>query len=40
MLCHESIGYLAVLAEGAGGADLIEAHEPRVARDISRQNCR
>jgi len=36
MLCHESIGDLAVFAENAGGADLIEAHEPRVARHVSR----
>ena len=26
----------AVFAEGAGGADLVEAHEPRVACDVSR----
>ena len=35
MLLHESIGYLAVFAEGAGRADLVEAHEPRVACDVS-----
>ena len=40
VLCHESIGDLAVLAECVGGADLIEAHEPRVTRNVSRQNCR
>ena len=36
MLCHESIGDRAVFAECAGGADLVEAHEPRVACDVSR----
>ena len=36
MLRHESIGDRAVFAECAGGADLVEAHEPRVARDVSR----
>jgi hypothetical protein len=36
VLLHESIGDLAVFAEGAGGADLVEAHEARVASDISR----
>jgi hypothetical protein len=25
---HEGVGNLAVFAEGAGGADLVEAHEP------------
>ena len=40
MLRHESIGNLAVFAEGAGGADLVEAHEPRVACDVSRQHRR
>jgi hypothetical protein len=33
---HECIGDLAVFAEGARGADLVEAHEARVANDISR----
>ncbi len=36
MLRHESIGDCAVLAECAGGADLVEAHEARVASDVSR----
>ena len=36
VLRHESIGDLAVFAERAGRADLVEAHEPRVARDVSR----
>ena len=36
VLRHEGIGNLAVFAEGAGGADLVEAHEPRVARHVSR----
>ena len=36
MLRHERIGDRAVFAEGAGGADLIEPHEPRVARHVSR----
>jgi hypothetical protein len=33
---HESIDDLAVFAERTGGADLVETHEPRVARDVSR----
>ena len=40
VLRHESIGDHAVFAERAGGADLVEAHEPRVARDVSRDYCR
>jgi hypothetical protein len=32
---HESVGNLAVFAECAGGADLVEAHEPRVTRHVS-----
>ena len=36
VLRHESIGDRAVFAEGAGGADLVEAHEARVACDVSR----
>ena len=39
MLCHKSIGDLAVFAEGAGGADLVETHEARVARNVSRDYC-
>jgi hypothetical protein len=33
---HESVGNLAVFAECAGCADLVEAHEPRVACHVSR----
>jgi len=33
---HESIDNGAVFAERAGGADLVEAHEPRISRDVSR----
>jgi hypothetical protein len=40
VFCHESIGDLAVFAERAGGADLVEAHEPRVARHVSGDYCR
>jgi hypothetical protein len=40
MFRHKSISHLAVFAERAGGTDLVEAHEPRVARNVSRQNCR
>jgi hypothetical protein len=36
MLRHESVGNLAVLAECAGGANLVEAHEPRVPGYVSR----
>jgi hypothetical protein len=36
MLLHESIGHLPVFAEYARSANLVEAHEPRVARDVSR----
>ena len=32
---HEGIGDLAVFAECAGGTDLIEAHQARVARHVS-----
>jgi hypothetical protein len=32
---HESVGDLAVFAERARGADLVEAHEPREARYVS-----
>ena len=39
MLCHQSISDLAVLSEGAGGADLVKAHEPRVAGNVSRDYC-
>ena len=37
MLGHQRIGHNAVLAKCAGGADLIEAHQPRIPGDISRQ---
>jgi hypothetical protein len=40
MLRHESVSDLAVFAEGAGGTDLIEAHQARVACDIRRDYCR
>ena len=40
MLRHERIGDRAVFAESAGGADLVEAHEPRIACDVSRDYCR
>jgi len=40
MFCHEGVGNLAVFAEGAGGAYLVEPHEPRVARHVSRDNGR
>jgi hypothetical protein len=30
----------AVFAESAGGAYLVETHEPRVARNVSRDYCR
>ena len=36
VLRHKSIGNLAVFAECAGGADLVEAHQPRVACHVSR----
>ena len=32
---HEGVGNLAVFAECAGGADLIEAHKPRVTSHVS-----
>jgi hypothetical protein len=35
VLRHEGVGNLAVFAEGAGGADLVEAHEPRVTGHVS-----
>jgi hypothetical protein len=33
---HERIGDFAVFAERAGSADLVEAHEPRGACDVGR----
>ena len=36
VLLHEGIGNLAVFAESAGRADLVEPHEARVARNFSR----
>ena len=36
VFCHESVGNHAMFAQGASGADLVEAHEPRVACDVSR----
>jgi hypothetical protein len=38
--CHEFVGDLAVFTESAGGADLVEAHEPRVPGHVSRDNGR
>src|SRR5258705_12371943 len=35
----ESVGDRAVFAERAGGADLVEAHEPRVTRHVSSHYC-
>jgi hypothetical protein len=32
---HESVGNLAVFAERAGRADLVEAHEPRISGHVS-----
>jgi len=40
MFCHEVINDHAVFAEGAGGAHLIDAHQPGITRDIGRQDCR
>jgi hypothetical protein len=36
---HEGVGNFAVFAERAGGADLVEAHEARVASHVSRDYC-
>src|SRR5262249_48013746 len=36
VLLNERIRDLAVFAERAGRADLVETHEPRVVRDVSR----
>jgi hypothetical protein len=33
---HERVGGLAVFAKCASGANLVETHEPRVARHVSR----
>ena len=37
--CHEGVGNLAVVAECAGGADLVEPHEPGVTGNISGHYC-
>jgi hypothetical protein len=37
MLGRESIDYSAVFTEGMGGADLVEAHEPRKASHVGGQ---
>jgi hypothetical protein len=37
---HESIDCSAVITEGTGGADLVEAHEPRKASHVGGQYCR
>ena len=39
MLRHEGVGNLAVFTECAGGAYLIEAHEPRVAGHVGCDYC-
>jgi hypothetical protein len=31
---HEGVGNLAAFAEAAGGANLVQPHEPRVARHV------
>ena len=36
MFRYKSVGNLAVFAKSAGGADLVEAHETRVASYVSR----
>jgi hypothetical protein len=36
VLCYESVSDRAVFAQRAGGADLVEAHEPRVTGNVSR----
>jgi hypothetical protein len=40
VFCHEGVGNLAVFSEGAGGADLVGAHEQRVARHVGCDDCR
>jgi hypothetical protein len=39
MFRHESVSDRPVFAECAGGANLVEAHEPRVACHVSRDYC-
>jgi hypothetical protein len=39
VFCHEGVGDLAVFAECAGGAYFVEAHETRVASNVSRHYC-
>jgi hypothetical protein len=39
VFCHEGVGDLAVFAQRAGGADLVKAHEPRVAGDVGCDDC-
>src|ERR1700750_3131126 len=38
MFPHESVSDCSVFAKGASGADLVEPHEPRVARNVSSDN--
>jgi hypothetical protein len=38
MLCHQCVGDSPVFAESAGGADFVEAHEPRKASHVSGYN--
>jgi hypothetical protein len=40
VLRYESVGDRAVFAEGAGGTDLVQPHEPRVSRHVSYNDCR
>src|SRR6516165_8744022 len=40
VFCHESFSCCEVFAEGAGSADLVEAHEPRVPGNVSGHDCR
>ena len=40
VLRYESVGDRAVFTEGARRTDLVEAHEPRITRDIGRQDRR
>jgi hypothetical protein len=40
VFCNEGVGNFSVLAECAGGADLIEAHQARVTGNVSRDYCR
>ena len=37
MLCHERIGKDAVFTQDTGGADLVDAHQTRIASDVGGQ---